>query len=938
MVYREPSAVKLRTAIPSTLIGREREFAELRELLGVMSRGMSGALVVRGEVGVGKSALLDTFAHDAGSDRIIRLAGVEPEKHLSFAGLNRLLLPFMGLVDRLPQQQRQAIGSAFGLNQDAPSNPLLLGLSVLTLLAEAAQELPLACVIDDAQWLDIDSLNILAFVARRLHAEQIVMLFAARPLPEALALDGLPEMAIEGLGERDAAHLLVALSSGRIDHQEARRIAKKAGGNLLVLTEVGRSLADGATPNDLLVNDLLPVNQRLEAFYIDHIRRLPEDCRRLLLIAAAISDADAGLLWRTAKRIGIKQEAALGAESIGLIEVHPAFRFRHPMIRSAVYFGASEEDRRFVHMQVAMTIDEDYDPDLKAWHLAAAAVGYDQDVADALEQCANKARERGGYLAEADFLTRSASLSPRRHERASRILAAADAAFKGGAYLRSEELLESGASLFDEPMFRAQALRLNAKLVSPLGRPGDQLVRMLLEAVTIFESVDSKMVGETMLEALDETHFRGRESIGCTPAEVGITTLRLLADIAPDDHAAHLVAKSTAVLYSDGFVTAAPDMRQAVMALADYPKDTRGPPPWSFLGSMLSQALWDDKSNRAWHEYIYEVAQRMGDFQSLLEVLISSTVQAASRGELSAAQSFLTELEQIARAQAGFDPEYLLGMAGCELFAWQGDESAVRATAEMMYAVGEALNAQFHRTLANRALMVLEIGLGKYNDAFSVAAHASETDLIPDDNWSIPVIIEAGVRTEKRQEAFLALQELRVRTTIGDTPWALGILARSEAVYAPDNEAEQHYRDALRLLELARIGSDLARTHLLFGEWLQGQDRTAESRAQLHVALRMFEDMGMGLFANRTRETLSTTGDRIRERAPAPVSDLTPQEAQIARRAAVGETNREIAAAMFISRYTVDYHLRGVFRKLGISSRRELTQVVNVEATLSTRH
>jgi DNA-binding CsgD family transcriptional regulator len=234
-------------------------------------------------------------------------------------------------------------------------------------------------------------------------------------------------------------------------------------------------------------------------------------------------------------------------------------------------------------------------------------------------------------------------------------------------------------------------------------------------------------------------------------------------------------------------------------------------------------------------------------------------------------------------------------------------------------------------------LMVLEVGLGKYHDAFSIAAHASETDLIPNDNWSIPVIIEAGVRIEKRQEAFVALQELRVRTTIGDTPWALGILARSEALYAPDNEAERHYRDAIRLLEQARIGSDLARAHLLFGEWLQRQGRTAESRAQLHVALRMFEDMGMALFANRTRETLSTTGDRIRERAPVPVSDLTPQEAQIARRAAVGETNREIAAAMFISRHTVDYHLRGVFRKLGISSRRELTQVVNVEATLSTR-
>jgi DNA-binding CsgD family transcriptional regulator len=919
------------------LVGRSDEVHRLEGLASVTGEGMSEVLVVRGEIGVGKSALLDMFAGLVGSRRLVRLAGVEPEKHLSFAGLNRLLLPFLGQVDRLPQEQRQALGSAFGLNQDAPSNPLLLGLSVLTLLAEAAQEVPLACVIDDAQWLDVDSLNVLAFVARRLHAEQVVMLFAARPLPEATVLEGLPEMPILGLGESDAAHLLVALSSGRIDHQEARRIAKKAGGNLLVLTEVGRSLANGATPNDLLVNDLLPVNQRLEAYFVDHVNNLPDEGRQLLLIAAAISDADTGLLWRTAERVGLQPEAALSAEALGLIEVHPLFRFRHPMIRSAIYFGATEEDRRLAHMQVAAAIDEDYDPDLKAWHLAAAAVGYDQGVADALERCANRARERGGFLAEADFLTRSAELSPNRQERASRILAAADAAFNGGANLRSEELLESGATLFDKPIFRAQALRLKAKLVSPLGRPGAQLVAMLLQAAAIFESIDSELVGETMLEALDETHFRGGESAGCTPAEVGETALRLLPVIAPDDPAANLVAKSTAVLYSAGFVDAVPDIKLAVDALADYPSDRRDPPSWGFLGSMLSQAIWDDRSNREWHKRIYELAQRTGNFQSLLEVLISNTVQAAARGELSAAQAFLTELDQIVRAQGGFDPEYLLGMAGCELLAWRGDESEVRATAEVMYAVGGTLNAQLHRTFANRALMILEVGLGKYNDAFDVATYAWATDLTPNDNWSIPVVIESGVRIEKRREALLALDQLRERATVSDTAWALGLLARSEAVFAPGGEAERHYLEAVELLELAQIPSDLARAHLLFGEWLQQQGRTTESRAQLHIALRMFEGMGSSLFADRARGALTTTGDRIRARAAVPVSDLTPQEAQIARRAAVGQTNREIATAMFISRHTVDYHLRGVFRKLGISSRRELTQVVEVEATLSTR-
>ena len=350
---------------------------------------------------------------------------------------------------------------------------------------------------------------------------------------------------------------------------------------------------------------------------------------------------------------------------------------------------------------------------------------------------------------------------------------------------------------------------------------------------------------------------------------------------------------------------------------------------------MLSQALWDSSTNKGWHQVIYDIALRTGDGAALISVLISSTIQSAARGELAAARLHLAELEQIARVQGSFDPQHLLVLAGCELCAWQGDEAAVRSSAEMLYATGEALGAQLEQSLANRAVMIMEIGLGNYERAFSVAAHVLETDLVPYDNWALPVLVEAGLRTEKRDEAKAALEELRVRTTASGSPWALGLLARCEGLNASDEDAERHYLDALRLLNVAQIPSDLARAHLLFGEWLQQQSRRAESRAQLHVALTMFEDMGSRPFADRTRELLEVTGDRIRERVVVPVSDLTPQEAQIARQAAVGATNREIAAAMFISRHTVDYHLRGVFRKLGISSRRELTQVVDIEARLS---
>ncbi len=454
------------------LVGRQNEIARLAEVAAVTGDGMSGVLVIRGEVGVGKSALLDHFSDLTSGYNVIRLAGVEPEKHLSFAGLHRLLLPFLGLTDRLPVSQRQALGSAFGLNQDSPGNPLLLGLSVLTLLAEGAQDVPLACVIDDAQWLDVDSLHVLAFVARRLHAEPIAMVFATRPMAAPTVLDGLPDVQLEGLNESDAIDLLVELSSGRIDHQEAKRIARKSGGNLLVLTEVGRAVAEGTTPNRLLVNDLLPVGQRLEGYFLTTVRALPPESQRLLLMAAAMSEADNDLLWRAAEMVDIRPESALAAEALRLIQLRPEFQFRHPTIRSAIYFGASEKDRRSAHLQLAQAIDEEHDPDLKAWHLAAATIGYDQELADDLERCANKARERGGYLAEVDVLTRSAALSPLRQQRASRILAAAGAALNGGAYLRAEELLKSGEPLFDVPFLRAQALRTKAGVVRHLGRPG----------------------------------------------------------------------------------------------------------------------------------------------------------------------------------------------------------------------------------------------------------------------------------------------------------------------------------------------------------------------------------------------------------------------------------------------------------------------------------
>ena len=349
---------------------------------------------------------------------------------------------------------------------------------------------------------------------------------------------------------------------------------------------------------------------------------------------------------------------------------------------------------------------------------------------------------------------------------------------------------------------------------------------------------------------------------------------------------------------------------------------------------MLSQGLWDDRANRKWHEYIREVALRTGDFQALLEVLISSTMQAAARGELAEARIHLAELEDVVHAQGSFDSQYLLGVARCELFAWEGDEGTVRPTAAMMYAVADALEIKLHRSHADRALLVLEIGMGNYSAAFSTAAKACETDLVPHDNWSISALVEAGFRIGERHEAGIALEQLRARALASDTPWALGLLARLEALAASDKTAHRFYDDSIKMLERAGIPSELARAHLGFGEWLQGQHRTTDSRQHLHVALRMFEEMGANGFANRARETLKTTGDRIQKRPAVPAHDLTPQEAQIARRAAVGATNREIAAEMFISRYTVDYHLRAVFRKLGISSRRELTQVVEIEAAL----
>lgn len=910
---------------PGRLVGRASELARVEAIIRDARNGRSGVLVLHGEAGIGKTALLEA-ATEIGADLgLARIAGVESEGALGFAGLHRLLVPFLDRASVLPARQRSALDAALGLDDAASPDRFLVGLAALTILCDAASDSHgLLLVIDDGQWIDQESLDAISFVARRLHADRIAILMAFRDetIESAALPDGLPALAVEGLSEDDTRSLLRAVSTGPLNEQVETRVASSVAGSPLAVLELARVLSDEQLLGSDLLPDPLPVGERLESHFLQQVHRLPDTTQRFVLLAAAEPSGDAALVWRAAEELGLDRGAGDAAELGGLLAIGSTIEFRHPLIRSAVYRGSAPADRRLAHRALADAIVDDAEADRRAWHRAAAAVGPDEEVASDLERAAGRARTRGGHAAEGAFQTRAAELTPDRRRRAERYLAAAQANLTAGAPAAAAELIERAGIDADDALLSAQAQRVSAALQSYSN--AGPAAALLLSAARSLEPIDVRRSRETYAEAIQAAMVSCQLTSGATLEEVARAVLDAPADPTGAVEASDLLMDGYATRLAHGHVAAAPILRSAMTTLSD--DMTRATlDRWAVLGNSLPAELWEVEETARILRRLEVMERDRGAVESLRVTLGGRAHLEMWNGNFDLADALHSEASEIASAlgEAATDWELLK----VELWAWQGDQERTRFVADLLTGeVGHSYGAGVVVNMGRMALCILEQGLGNYRDAFEQAARVHADDIPPHGNQALPELIEAAVRCDELDAARRALPELEERVAASATPWSLGLLARSRALLTDGDEAEAQYHEALERFSVVPVRTDTARTHLLLGEWLRRRNRRSDARDHLRAASEMFQSMGAEAFAARAGAELAATGERVRRRSLDTVNELTPQESQIAALAADGATNREIATTLFISASTVDYHLRKVFRKLDVSSRRQLAR------------
>jgi DNA-binding CsgD family transcriptional regulator len=907
-------------------VNRGDEKQKLGALLDAVREGDGGALVLRGEPGVGKTALLDHAIASAPSFRVARVVGVEAETALPYAGVHQLLVPFLPAVERLPRPQREALRLALGLAAGVPPDRFFVGLAVLTLLAEQAHEQPLLCVVDDSQWVDVESAEVLAFVARRLHADPIAVLIAVRePAARRLALHGLPQLRLSGLAGPHARRLLSSLVAGELDERVADEIVAATRGNPLALIELAGELTAAELAGTSVLPDPLPLSSRLEDSFLSRLSTLSTEQRQLLLLAAAEPDGEPGLLWRAARRLGLAASAAASLEIDQLLAFRPRVCFRHPLMRSAVYGSASPDERWEVHEAFAAASDPALEHDRSAWHRAAVAVGTDDELADDLEQSAPQARRRGGYAGEADFLLRAAELSPDERRRSARLLAAAEAQLLAGAPANARALLERAAVASEDQPERARLRRLRGMLRVAQGQPADAPA-IMLRAARALGPVDQRLAQDTLLQAVHAGHLAGHlASADGAPALAGAAGGP--RGSGRETTAADLLLEGFATRLTTGYRAGVAPLRGAIAVLRA--QLTRGDETvrWVDLGCIAAGELLDDEASHTLASRWVQLARDRGAKGELLHALPHAGTVELLSGRFGAAEERYAEAA--ATAATTRMPSPLGATAGGLLaLAWRGNEAAARPAAAETASEATEHGRGVGVVFAQHALTVLELGLGNYDAALSAARTVVDDDPLYWGGQTLAELIEAAVRSGERDEAAAALRQLAERANATGTAWALGLLARSQALLAADADAEALYVDAIARLKRSRVTPQLGRAYLLYGEWLRRRRRRRDAREQLRVAHQMLESMGAAAFAERARVELLATGERARKRSAETRDELTPQEAQIARLAADGASNPEIAAQLFISASTVEYHLRKVFRKLDLNSRTQLARAL----------
>ena len=904
----------------TVLRGRSEECGALDRLLDEARAGQSSALVIRGEAGVGKTALLDYIAEQASGCGLARIGGVEAEMGFAFAGLLQLLGgPMLEESEHLAGPQRDALRRAFGL-MDGPAPELfLVSLGALSLLSGVAEERPLVCLIDDAQWLDRESVSALSFVARRLDAEGIAMVFALRDPSVEKELDGLPEVALEGLGEADARLVLEAAVPGGLDEQVRHRILSESRGNPLALLELPRGLSSAGLAGGFGLPDSGELSSRVEQTFLLRVRALPPETQRLLLVAAAEATGEAGVVARAAGRLGVGASAVVPAEDAGLIEARPGVRFRHPLVRSAAYRSATPDERRRAHEALADEIDLQRDPDRRAWHRAHATAAPEETVAVELERSAARAEARGGVAAAAAFLERAAELSPDPMLRGTRALAARLKS-NAGELEAAERLLTAAMTAPLEELDRARAERLRAQIAFVRTR-GSDTPALLSAAAQRLELLDPELARETHLEALSAAVRSGRFANETRVVEAAAAATTPSGDDVV--RAIDLLLDAVLARFVHGYESALP---AATRALSAYRAEgfRRENLPWCWLACRLAFDLWEDEMAEAIANEAGRAARGSGYLTVLPFTLNYSAAFQLFRGEFGGVEQLLQEAETISAATR----TAYIGTGSLLLDAWRGDRETMYARREIVMEAGMARGEATAVQIAEWATAVLHNGLGEYADAAAAATRAYDLDVLGYGGWVLPELIEAAARSGDRAVAEHAFAELVERSSASATEWARGTEAAAHALLSEGAQAEELHREAIDRLSLSRLVVFRARAQLTYGEWLRREGRRVDARAQLKAAHTAFETMGAKGFADRTRRELLATGETVRTRTDDTRGDLTPQEAQIARLASERITNPEIAAQLYISHRTVEYHLHKVFQKLGISSRKELAEAL----------
>ncbi|KAB8185176.1 AAA family ATPase [Nonomuraea phyllanthi] len=901
------------------LHGRQAECKVLDQLVAAVQAGRSSVLVLRGEAGIGKTALLEHARSSASGCRTVRAAGVESETELAFGGLHQLCAPFLDHLGTLPDPQRDALETAFGLSAGAPPDRFLVGLAVLNLLADAAGKGPLVCLVDDAQWLDQISAQTLAFVARRLRGKPIGLVLAVREPHLEPELSGLRQLEVGRLSDGEARALLESVTPGRLDERVRDRIVAEAQGNPLALLELPLGLTPAELAGGFGRPDARPRAGRVEQGFLRRIRSLPADTRQLLLIAAADPVGDVTLLSRAAELLGIGAAAA-PAEAAGLITIGTRVRFRHPLVRSAAYRAVTPQDRQRVHRALADATDPRTDPERRAWHLANATAGPDEEVAAELERFADRARSRGGVAAAAAFLEQAAELSSDTARRGARAMAAARAKFRAGGYDAALELLDAAElSLLDE-RGQAEAALLRGQIVFA-STSASAALPLLLKAAERLEPLDAGLARQAYRDALFAVNTAGHLRDGTQMTDVARAALA--APPGPSPERNDLLLNGIALSATEGYAAGVPMVQRALKNFRDSRLSKEEVLGWLPFATRLAHNVWDFDSWTVLSQRLVDLARETGALSALPSALHMLVSNRAMAGELAGADALLAEAVTIGEVTGS---RFFAQFAALVLEPWRGREAATRRVIDA--ATREAaLQGEGKVAAATQwASAVLHNGLGRYEEAYVAAERGVRHPQTLGGAFirSLVELVEAASRSGRPARAAQVAARLDELAQAGGTDWALGTSASARAQVSEGPAAEDLYREAIERLRRTEVRVMYARARLLYGEWLRRENRRVDARKQLGIAHDLLAKMGVEAFAARARRELQATGETIRKRTVEPRGTLTPQEAQIARLAGDGLTNTEIGAQLFISPHTVEWHLRKIFVKLGIVSRKQI--------------